>query len=121
MNGAPLLDWLEKNEAEKRRDSGMESVARNNSAWLESCLNHLRYIAKHGEPDWDSLDNGFTGETIRKIMERKGLRPTKPQAWGSVCQQAARERIIVATGHYVQMQDPKSNARRTAQYQFVRD
>ncbi len=87
------------------RDAGCKSVAANNRAWMDTAISRLEYLYRSGDV--------MTGEQIRKVCELHGIRPVHPNAWGALTGTLVRRGFLRDSGKTVQMEDPKSHARRT--------
>ena len=57
-----------------------------------------------------------TGEDLRRMAGKLGIRPHHPNAWGAAINVLVRSGQLVKTGQYVQMTDPRSHARETKVY-----
>jgi hypothetical protein len=62
------------------------------------------------------LSGEYTGEDIRFALKQRGIEPHHHNAWGALTMAAIRRGLLVPTGHYTKMCDPKSNARKTQTY-----
>ena len=68
-----------------------------------------------------AFPSGFeaTGEKIRNLIERQGIRPHHPNAWGAVINTAVRRGLLTWTGRMGQMTALKSHARKTPIYRVT--
>jgi len=93
---------------ERLRDAGIARVSANNDSWMESAL------AKIERLDFDEA----TGEDFRMLLELP--EPKHPNAWGALTRTAISRGLIIPTGHWVKMKDPRSHARMTPLYRKCR-
>lgn len=94
--------------AEARRDAALKSVSRD-GAWIESALDVIA-----------SMRGEATGEQIRLRCEPIIGTPQHHNAWGAVIRTAIGRGLIRFAGRYEKMRTPRSHARRTPVYLFVR-
>lgn len=62
----------------------------------------------------------YTGEEIRRLCTKKGIKPHHHNAWGALIRWGVEKAILIETGEYEQMRDVKSHARRTPIYRIRR-
>lgn len=62
--------------------------------------------------------DGFetTGEQIRILLDRRGIRPHHHNAWGALINQAVKQGLLEWTGRMSNMSTIKSHARKTPVY-----
>jgi hypothetical protein len=95
-------------EGELRRDAGITAVIDNNKDWMDVAISRLRYL------DFDEA----TGEDFRMLLELP--EPKHSNAWGAFVRTAIARGLIVPTGNWVKMRDPRSHARMTPLYRKQR-
>lgn len=83
---------IEKHQAERRRDEGMQRTALNSGPqWQSSALTFVRAYAEKKA--------FFLTEEVRQFAEARGLAvPPSKKAWGPVMKLAARRKLIKADG-----------------------
>lgn len=88
------------------RDEALEVVAdKAGKVWMEA---GFRAIAH--------LEGEFTGEDIRRIVGLVIGQPHHHNAWGSLIMNAIKRGLIIKTGQWLKMRDPRSHARMTPVY-----
>lgn len=93
------------------RDSGMDRVVDHNADWSDQVLDYIEWLVPIG---WRG-----TGEDIRHLALDAGISlPLHSNAWGAVVMLALRRRrLLMKTGRFVPMRDPRSHARMTCEYE----
>lgn len=92
---------------EALRNRGLARVSNNNKEWMQKCLAHFQGCVFH---------HPFTGEDVRRIMEKSNFHPSHPNAWGALINALVRKKLIVATGEYRTPKDKASHARQQKVY-----
>lgn len=95
-------------EGEVRRDAGIERVTDNNRDWMDLALSRLEKL------EFDEA----TGEDFRMLLELP--EPKHSNAWGAFVRTAIARGLVMPTGHWVKMKDPRSHARMTPLYRKCR-
>jgi len=99
-------------DAIAKRDKVLDEVADSNSKWMDYAV-----------PAMYRLEEGRTGigEDFRNWLTEAGVpAPRSPNAWGSLFMTMTKRGVLVKTGEYRPMKDPKSNGRSSAVYRKVR-
>lgn len=91
------------------RDSAINKISDNNQNFMSHGLIALSKL-KTGE---------YTGEDIRIILTKIGLRPNHPNAWGALVMSAIKFGILINTGKVTKMKTKTSHARKTSIYKLI--
>ena len=96
-------------DAADQRDKALAQVQANAGDFTSRALGALR-----------DFPDGFetTGEQIRVLLDRRGIRPHHHNAWGAVINIALRNGLLEDTGRMTKMSTAKSHARRTPVYRI---
>lgn len=97
-------------EAAGARDAALAQVSHNAGTFTDAALTALRQFPQGYEG---------TGEQIRLLIERRGIRPHHPNAWGAVINTAVRRGLLTDTGRMERMNTLKSHARKTSVYKVT--
>lgn len=100
MNQPDLFSGIE------LKQRALEQVTDNSGDWMGEALTQLQRL-----PTGD-----YTGEDVRKRLEDIGCRPHHSNAWGALVSTAIRRRVLIPTGRFTKMKDPRSHARKTEIY-----
>jgi hypothetical protein len=97
------------NLAQAQRELALEVVSHNAGAWMHDAKRWMRLLPA----------GQWTGEAIRHWLEPRIGQPHHHNAWGAAINAALRAGVIVHTGRYEPMLDPRSHGRRTPVYRRV--
>ena len=95
-------------EGRRRRDEGHDKLTLHGPEFTAAVAGIVRRCSHHGQK--------VTGEGVRLLCEHFGLHPHHHNAWGGATMKAVRDGLLVPTGEYEQMRDPRSHARETKVY-----
>ena len=103
------------------RDEALRRVSDNAGAFVEDALAWLKgyaelVVIKEAHQLLDEHPRQVTGEALRLMIERAGITPHHPNAWGAFVAVAVRRGILVPTGRWEAMKAKRSHARRTPVY-----
>ena len=100
------MDLFDKHDGLFARDTALDSVIHANQDWKAKAIEHVKTMT----------GREVTGEDIRIDCATAGITPSSPNAWGAIVNLLVRSGVLVKTGRYRQMKDPKSHARETKTY-----
>lgn len=88
----------------------------------------LKQVLDNAGDDWkdqvacfvkENMSGEITGEDIRLRCAEAGIFPPHHNAWGAMINILVRGGVLIKTGKYRQMKDPRSHARETKTYLVV--